>query len=66
MMGGSGIYEVLGLGNKSCDKCLSAKKVNKTGHERSKLASSVVASWGMSNMWHPPVLVIEAFNDGAT
>ena len=22
-------------------------------------------AWGGSNMWHPPVLVIEAFNDGA-
>lgn len=59
MMGGSGIYEVLGLGNKSCDKCLSVKKVNETGHERSKLASSGVASWGGGTMSHPPVQLIE-------
>ena len=59
MMGESGIYEFLGLENKSCDKCLSVKKVNKTGYERSKLASSVVTSWGGSTMCHPPVPLIE-------
>ena len=59
MMGGNGICEVLRLENKSCDKCLLVKKVNKTGYEGSKLASSVVALWGEGTYMRPPVPLIE-------